>query len=102
MAKRTNKDVLASDWNQEKLILTKTLRAYAKSNDTNQFDIALKLISSYFRVSQLYKHFIGDKGLISEFVTYFNAMGANYNKLFKTVQDFERGIADKILVKFGE
>lgn len=98
---RTNKDVLSVAEKQERLIYTKILRAWAKQNKTNQFDIALKLLSTFYRTFSLQLSFIKDKGLTNEFENYFLALEGRYTEMFEIIENFVGSVENKIIPLFG-
>ena len=99
---KTNKDVLSVDNKSEKLEYTKILRDWAKLNKTNQFDMALMLIATFYRAFNVQESFIREKGLINEFVDYFSRLEADYDRMFMKLFDFRDNVNNKVLPRFGE
>lgn len=98
----SNKDVLSIGTKDEKLAYTKLLREWAKLNETNQFDMAIMLIATFYRSFNVQESFIREKGLINEFVDYFTNLEADYGRMFMKLFDFRDNINNKVLPRFGE
>ena len=98
----SNKDVLSVCEKNEKLEYIKILREWAKLNKTNQFDMALMLIATFYRSFNVQESFIREKGLINEFVDYFTNLKADYGRMFMKLFDFRDNINNKVLPRFGE
>ena len=98
----SNKDVLSVRGKDEKLEYTKLLRAWAKLNKTNQFDMAITLIATFYRSFNVQESFIREKGLTNEFVDFFMSLEADYDRMFMKLFDFRDCISNKVLPRFGE
>ena len=98
----TNKDILSVDYKQEKRLYTKLLRDWAKVNDTNQFDMSILILSTFYRCCNIMETFIIKKGLNSEFKAFIKDLECRYEIAFERIHDFRDNIEKKIVPRFGD
>lgn len=98
---KTNKDVLTMSEKDEKLIITKIVRDWAKKNKINQFEMSLRMIGLFYRIVGVQYSYIKDKGLLKDFENYYLSLEANYDKMFDILTDFSSFIDKKFIPKFG-
>ena len=101
MAKKTSKDVLTLGEKQERLLYIKVLRAWGEVNHLGQFNIALKLLSTFYRAFGVQFNFIRDKGLQDDFEKYFVDLEGDFEKVFEILNEFTEQIEHKIVPIFG-
>lgn len=97
----SNKDILSFDWKQEKLIYTKVLRTWGKTNNRNQFEMSIMLLSTFYRCFNILETFIVQKGLTNEFNGYIGNLKANYKDAFDKIHDLRKIIEKEFVPRFG-
>ncbi len=98
---KSNKDVLTISEKDEKLIITKIVRDWAKQNKINQFEMALRMIGLFYRVIGVQYSFIKDTEREGRFRDYYLKLNANYDKMFDILTDFSSFMDDNFIPKFG-
>jgi hypothetical protein len=99
---KSNKDVLTISEKDEKLIITKIVRDWAKQNQINQFEMALRMIGLFYRVIGVQYSFIKDIEIEGRFKDYYLKLNANYDKMFDILTDFSSFIDKNFVPRFGE
>lgn len=98
---KTNKDVLTISEKDEKLIITKIVRDWAKENKINQFEMALRVIGLFYRVIGVQHNYIRDIDMLNDFKDYYLSLEANYDKMFRILDDFSSHIEKRFIPRFG-
>jgi hypothetical protein len=98
---KSNKDVLTISEKDEKLIITKIVRDWAKENKINQFEMALRMIGLFYRIVGVQYSFIKDVKIEEQFKEYYLKLNANYDKMFDILTDFSSFIDKKFIPRFG-
>lgn len=101
MGNITEKDILSVDYKQEKRIYTNLLRDWAKVNGTNQFDMTILILSTFYRGCNIMETFIIKKGLGSEFKAFTKGLKCRYDIAFERIHDFRDRIENKLVPRFG-